>query len=91
MVEDRKLSQKSHQRLKVLESCNDGFKIAEEDLRIRGEGNLTGKEQSGSEYRKFANLIDHKEIFEKVISDINRNKNYLQSRLSNENEVIFTI
>jgi len=37
------------ERLKVIENNTDGFKIAEEDLRIRGEGDLFGKEQSGSE------------------------------------------
>ncbi len=37
----------SLQRLKVMERTNDGFVVAEEDLRLRGEGNLLGKEQSG--------------------------------------------
>lgn len=36
------------QRLKVMEQTNDGFRIAEEDLRIRGMGNLFGREQSGA-------------------------------------------
>lgn len=35
------------QRLKTLEQTTDGFRIAEEDLRIRGMGNLLGREQSG--------------------------------------------
>jgi ATP-dependent DNA helicase RecG len=34
-------------RLKVLEQTNDGFVIAEEDLKRRGEGNLLGTRQSG--------------------------------------------
>ena len=34
-------------RLKIMEETRDGFRIAEEDLRIRGMGNLLGKEQSG--------------------------------------------
>jgi ATP-dependent DNA helicase RecG len=34
-------------RLKVLERTNDGFEVAEEDLKRRGEGNLLGTEQSG--------------------------------------------
>ncbi len=37
----------SWRRLKVMEETSDGFKIAEEDFRIRGMGNLLGKEQSG--------------------------------------------
>ncbi|MCS6772182.1 MAG: ATP-dependent DNA helicase RecG [Kiritimatiellae bacterium] len=35
-------------RLKVLEQTHDGFRIAEEDFRIRGMGNLLGREQSGA-------------------------------------------
>jgi ATP-dependent DNA helicase RecG len=34
-------------RLKILEETRDGFRIAEEDLRLRGMGNLLGREQSG--------------------------------------------
>lgn len=34
-------------RLKVLNETNDGFKIAEEDLKLRGPGELTGVRQSG--------------------------------------------
>jgi ATP-dependent DNA helicase RecG len=34
-------------RLKVLEETTDGFRIAEEDFKIRGMGNLLGREQSG--------------------------------------------
>jgi ATP-dependent DNA helicase RecG len=37
----------SLRRLKVLERTNDGFVVAEEDLKIRGEGNLLGLQQSG--------------------------------------------
>jgi len=37
----------SWQRLRVMEETTDGFRIAEEDLRIRGMGNLLGREQSG--------------------------------------------
>lgn len=38
---------KENERLKALLSTTDGFKIAEEDLRLRGTGNLLGIEQSG--------------------------------------------
>ena len=34
-------------RLKVIRETNDGFKIAEEDLRLRGEGDVLGVRQSG--------------------------------------------
>jgi ATP-dependent DNA helicase RecG len=35
------------QRLRVLEECSDGFRIAEEDLRLRGPGDVAGTRQSG--------------------------------------------
>jgi ATP-dependent DNA helicase RecG len=40
-------SKDAWRRLKVMESTTDGFRIAEEDLKIRGMGNLLGREQSG--------------------------------------------
>jgi ATP-dependent DNA helicase RecG len=40
-------SREAWKRLKVMTETNDGFKIAEEDFRIRGMGNLLGREQSG--------------------------------------------
>jgi len=43
-------------RLKILEQTNDGFKIAEEDLKLRGPGELLGQEQSGEMKLRFGNL-----------------------------------
>lgn len=40
-------SRDAWKRLKILEETTDGFRIAEEDFRIRGMGNLFGREQSG--------------------------------------------
>ena len=42
-----KASDKSLQRLKIMEETNDGFRIAEEDLSMRGPGELLGVRQSG--------------------------------------------
>lgn len=46
MTADR-LGKDSLARMKILCSTNDGFKIAEEDLRMRGPGDLSGTKQSG--------------------------------------------
>ena len=52
-------------RLKLLVDCFDGFKLAEEDLRARGSGNLTGNEQSGFFWQlRIASLSDVKLIEE---------------------------
>jgi len=45
-------------RLRVLERTNDGFVVAEEDLKIRGSGNLLGFEQSGKGIFKYARPDD---------------------------------
>jgi len=45
------------QRLAVMEQSNDGFRIAEEDLRLRGPGDLIGVQQAGFLDLKFANLV----------------------------------
>jgi ATP-dependent DNA helicase RecG len=45
-------------RLKILEETNDGFKIAEADLKFRGPGELLGREQSGLPKFRFGNLAE---------------------------------
>ena len=41
-------SEKSKQRLQILAHSNDGFEIAEQDLRLRGPGDIFGVRQSGA-------------------------------------------
>ena len=45
-------------RLKILEATNDGFKIAEADLKLRGPGELLGQQQSGLPGLRFGNLVE---------------------------------
>jgi ATP-dependent DNA helicase RecG len=49
-------SPEARQRLKVLADTNDGFRIAEEDLKLRGPGELLGREQSGAPPLRFGDL-----------------------------------
>jgi ATP-dependent DNA helicase RecG len=46
------------ERLKVLEETNDGFRIAEADLALRGPGELLGREQSGLPNFRFGDLAE---------------------------------
>ena len=51
-------------RLRVLEETRDGFKVAEEDLKLRGPGELVGQEQSGLPAFKFGDLRYDLELIE---------------------------
>ncbi len=48
------LSETARSRLKLMRETNDGFRIAEEDLKLRGPGEILGTRQSGDEAFRFA-------------------------------------
>jgi ATP-dependent DNA helicase RecG len=71
LVLDREVGPEIFQRLRVIENNLDGFVIAEEDLKFRGEGDVFGVDQSGTtSTKKLANFLIHTTILEKVISDL---------------------
>ena len=57
-----KLSNDSKVRLETMCSTNDGFEIAEVDLKLRGPGDIMGKQQSGVLQLKIADLVRDKDI-----------------------------
>lgn len=57
LLSDRHCSEEAIQRLKTMEKTNDGFKIAEVDLAMRGPGELFGTRQSGLLRLKIADLV----------------------------------
>jgi ATP-dependent DNA helicase RecG len=56
MISGEKLSEDAKTRIRTMVQTNDGFKIAEVDLQLRGPGDLAGLQQSGPLNLKIANL-----------------------------------
>ena len=54
------LGQMARERLSLLKQTNDGFRIAEEDLRLRGGGQILGTRQSGLAQFRLADMDTHK-------------------------------
>ena len=63
------LSETAHARLAILRESEDGFRIAEEDLKLRGEGDLLGIKQSGLPGFRLADLAVHADLLEMARSD----------------------
>ena len=90
------LSQKAIQRIKILKSTDDGFIIAEEDMRLRGHGDIIGFQQSGIKYFKIADPVHHEDLFKiaekKIKSEehllLNSNKFNFLLKLFDKAEVI---
>jgi ATP-dependent DNA helicase RecG len=59
----------SIERLRVMCSTNDGFRIAEEDLRLRGPGELLGTRQHGAPAFNVADLIRDTELIQQARED----------------------
>ena len=58
------LSKNAIKRIKILKNSDDGFFIAEEDLKLRGFGDLIGYQQSGIKNFRFADPVSHEDLFE---------------------------
>ena len=59
----KNLSENARRRIKILKSSNDGFFIAEEDMKLRGFGDVLGFQQSGLKNFKIADPIHHEDLF----------------------------
>lgn len=85
LLYDTPLSTTARQRLQTLRDTNDGFKIAEADLKLRGSGDLLGTRQSGLPSFRFFHFAEHAHL----LNDINqysqaivREKLYLKEGLN---------
>ncbi len=86
LVSQVKLSKESRHRLETMVSTNDGFKIAEVDLHLRGPGDIAGTMQSGMPFElKMANLATDGQLIQharKIVSDILEQDPLLQNPTS---------
>ena len=57
LMSGQESSAEARQRLDIMQQTNDGFRIAEKDLEIRGPGDFVGTKQSGLPQFHFANLV----------------------------------
>ncbi len=63
------LGETARARLRVMRETDDGFKIAEEDLRLRGAGEVLGTRQSGMPEFRLADLAVHRELLDAARDD----------------------
>jgi ATP-dependent DNA helicase RecG len=95
LLTGQKLTNEARERLKIMCSTNDGFKIAEKDLELRGPGDIEGTRQSGILNFKLASIVQDKHLLDiskelayRILDedpDLNSTENhqlkaYLQSR-----------
>ena len=71
-------------RLEIMETCNDGFVISEEDFKLRGSGDLFGTKQSGDMTFKMANLRMDYKILVQAKTD---SKEYLENHDYDKDEL----
>ena len=76
LMSGHKLSEESRTRLDTMVRTNDGFEIAEVDLKLRGPGDLMGTQQSGVLQLNIANLVQDQDLLsqarewaEKILTD----------------------
>ena len=90
------LSKNSVQRIKILKKSSDGFFIAEEDMKMRGFGDIIGYQQSGEKFFKIADPVNHNDLFIyaenylKKIENENLDKFDFLVKLHDRAEVIYT-
>ena len=66
----KNLSNNARKRIKILKESNDGFYIADEDMKLRGFGDVLGYQQSGIKNFKLADPVHHEDLFLLAENDI---------------------
>lgn len=66
LLTGRNLTNDARERLKIMCATNDGFRIADKDLELRGPGDIEGTRQSGALQFRLANIVSDKPLLEKA-------------------------
>ena len=66
------LSENAKKRINILKDFNDGFVISEEDMKIRGFGDILGFKQSGVKNFKLADPVLNEDLFLLAEKEMNR-------------------
>ncbi len=69
------LTENAKQRLRILKNSNDGFKISEEDMKLRGYGDILGFKQSGLKTFRLADPVMNEKLFNLAENEIKRIEN----------------
>ena len=69
------LSNNAKKRINILKESNDGFFISEEDMKIRGFGDILGFKQSGIKNFKLADPIKNNDLFLMAEKEMKRIEN----------------
>lgn len=72
LLTGQKVSNEARERLKIMVATNDGFKIAEKDLEIRGPGEMEGTRQSGIQHFKLAGIVQDKQMLEAAKQEVEK-------------------
>jgi ATP-dependent DNA helicase RecG len=68
LMKDESCSAQAARRLGIMASTDDGFVIAEQDLRIRGPGEIAGTRQHGLPSFRVASIVRDADLLEKAAS-----------------------
>jgi ATP-dependent DNA helicase RecG len=71
LASDKRTSD-ARERLSIMEMTNDGFKVAEKDLELRGPGELMGTRQAGVPAFRVSNIVRDRELLEVAKTEADR-------------------
>lgn len=70
LVFSNELTDHAKERLRIMKETNDGFEIAERDLKLRGPGDIAGVEQSGFMNFRLADIFEDIELVKRIRKDL---------------------